>query len=91
METIDMNILKEGHAGALVNVLGSTMNYGVIRMTGNKLVFYTGLGLREMWSPNMNDEQKELAERLKKKSEEELRISGHIGEINLADIRRVLF
>lgn len=91
MEQRDLDVLRENHAGALVLVDGRTINYGVIRRGHGKLVFYTGRGLREIWSPNMNDAQKALAAQLKEKSEQELRLSGHIDEIDLNDIRRVLF
>lgn len=83
--------LRPNHAGALVLDTGETINYGVIEVEHGKLKYYTGRGLREMWSPRMSDEQAAAAAVLKEKSEEELIASEHIAVIPLERIVRVLF
>ena len=70
---------------------GETINYGVIEVEHGRLKYYTGRGLREMWSPRMSEEQKVLAAVLKEKTEEDLMASEHIAEIPLQRIIRVLF
>lgn len=51
---------------------GSRMNAGTIRVEDNHLVHYTGKGLREIWKPNMTEEEMKIAAELKSKSEEYL-------------------
>lgn len=83
--------IKENHAGVITLNDGSKINYGTIRITQNmnKLVYYTGKGLREMFKPDMNDEEKKTAEELKKLDEKTLKRSGHIAEIPLSDIKEI--
>ena len=52
--------VKEGHAGVMTLRDRTQINYGVIRVTQNlsKVIFYTGKGLREMFKPDMNEEEK---------------------------------
>ncbi len=83
--------LRPNHAGALVLDTGETINYGVIEVEHGKLKYYTGRGLREIWSPRMSEEQEAVAAMLKEKTEEELMASGHIAVIPLGRIVRVLF
>lgn len=83
--------LRPNHAGALVLDTGETINYGVIEVGHGKLKYYTGKGLREIWSPRMSKEQASAAAILKEKSEEELISSEHIAVISLERIVRVLF
>jgi len=89
-------LLRFNHAGAMQLKDGRTVNYGVIRVTDNEVLYYTGKGLREMWKPNMNEEEKKRAEELKKISEGEngeqkLMDSGHITVTKFDDIARVMF
>lgn len=51
---------------------GSRINAGTIRVEDNHLVHYTGKGLREIWKPNMTEEEMKIATELKSKSEEYL-------------------
>jgi len=51
---------------------------GFIRVDGNKVFYYTGQGLRTIWKPNMTEEEKKIAEELKKKNEDDLIKLGHI-------------
>lgn len=83
--------LRTNHAGALVLDTGETINYGVIEVKDGKLKYYTGKGLREIWSPRMSEEQATQAAILKEKSEEALIASQHIAVIPLERIVRVLF
>ena len=81
--------VNEGHAGVMTLKDGTQMNYGVIRVTQNlsKMIFYTGKGLREMFKPDMTEEEKIIAEQLKKLDEKTLMKLGHISEMLLTNIR----
>lgn len=83
--------LRPNHAGALVLDTGETINYGVIEVRNGRLKYYTGKGLREIWSPRMSEEQEVVAGILKKRNEADLMASQHIAEIPLERIVRVLF
>jgi hypothetical protein len=67
-----------------------TINMGVIRIETNfDIVYYTGKGIREMYKPEMTDEQKEIAEQLKQKSEDYLIQHHYIGKTPLDNILKV--
>jgi hypothetical protein len=94
--TKGLEILTFNHAGAMKLKNGITANYGVIRVAEGKLVYFTGKGLREIWAPNMTEEQKKDAAVLRKiydngKGEKELIASQHIAITDLDDIDEVLF
>jgi hypothetical protein len=57
---------------------GREINAGTIRIENNYLVHYTGKGLREIWKPEMNPEERVVAEELKKMSEEYLTENNYI-------------
>lgn len=63
--------IKENHAGVMTLNDGTKANCGAIRVTQNmsKLIYYTGKGLREMFKPDMNEDEKRKAEELKKLDE----------------------
>lgn len=89
-------LLQLNHAGAMQLKNGRTVNYGVIKLTDNEVIYYTGKGLREIWKPNMTDEEKKLADQLKEIGEGEngrqkLIDSGHIAITKFDDIERVIF
>lgn len=81
--------VREGHAGVMTLKDGTQMNYCVIRITQNmaKVIFYTGKGLRELFKPNMTEEEKENAEQLKKLDEKTLMKLGYVSEMAVADIQ----
>jgi hypothetical protein len=81
--------VKQGHAGIMTLKDGTQMNYGVIRITQNlsKMIFYTGRGLREMFKPDMNEEEKANAEQLKKLDEKTLMKLGYVSEMPLTNIQ----
>ena len=89
-------LLQVNHAGAMQLKDGRTVNYGVIGLTDNEVIYYTGKGLREMWKPNMTEEEKKLADQLKKigeseNGEQKLIQSEHIAITKFEDIERVIF
>ena len=91
-----IELLRINHAGAMVLKDGNTVNYGVIRIDDEKVVYYTGRGLREMWKPDMAASEQLLAETLKKigeepDGEEKLIASGHIAVTPIEQISRVIF
>jgi len=57
---------------------GSRINAGTIRVEGNHLVHYTGKGLREIYKPNMTEEEKKASAELQSKSEEYLTENNYI-------------
>lgn len=67
------------------------MNYGVIRITQNlsKMIFYTGKGLREMFKPEMTEEEKIKATELKKLDEKTLMKLGYVSEMPFANIQEM--
>lgn len=67
-----------------------TINMGVIRMEKNfDVVYYTGKALREMFKPEMTDEQRIIAEKLKKQPEDYLMLNHYIGKTALDNIIKV--
>lgn len=97
MDTINgMQLFRNNHAGAMVLKNGHTVNYGVIKKDHEKVLYYTGKGLREMWKPTMTEDEKIEAARLKRIEKEEggvqkLIKSGHIAMTYYRDIERILF
>lgn len=87
--------LKPNTAASVELKNGTVVSLGVIRIDADRLVYFTGKGLREMWGQNMNDEERLVAEQLQKtykepNGEEVLTRSGHIAVLPLAHIARVL-
>ncbi len=91
-----LELLRPNHAGAMELKNGRTVNYGVIRVNQSELVYFTGKGLREIWKPEMTDEERkkslELQKLLKSEGgEKKLIDSQHISVIPLIDISRINF
>ena len=88
--------LRFNHAGAMQLKDGRTINYGVIRVTDNEIVYYTGKGLREMWKPDMTEDERKISDELKRigestDGEEKLIKKEHIAITRLDEIARVTF
>lgn len=83
--------IKENHVGVMTLNDGTEVNYGTIRVNQNmsKLIYYTGKGLREIFKPNMTEDEKHKAEELKKLDGKTLMKSGHIAEILLSEIKEL--
>ncbi|MBE7443307.1 MAG: hypothetical protein HS119_12745 [Flavobacteriales bacterium] len=83
--------IKENHAGVMTLNDGTKQNYGAIRVTQNmrKLIYYTGKGLREMFKPDMTEDEKHKAEELKQLDEKTLMKSGHVAKILLSEIKEL--
>ena len=81
--------VNEGHAGVMTLKDGTQMNYGVIRVTRilSKMIFYTGKGLRELFKPDMTEEEKAKAIELKKLDEKTLMKLGYVSELEFANIQ----
>ena len=88
METLTTQ-LKPNTAGVMVLVNGHRVNYGVIEVRNETLLFFTGKGLREIFKPSTPEEEK-AAPALKLKADAEawddLKKSGHVDEVPLARI-----
>ncbi len=80
-----------GHAGVMTLKDGTKVNYGVKRITNDMqtMVYYTGKGLREMFKPNMNEEEKVIATELQKLDEGSLMKVGNLAKISLTDIKEM--
>ena len=83
------SLQKPRHAGKLLMKDGSTKMYGVIELSQNDLIHYTGKGLNEIMSPK-KEEDKIKAEKLKQLSRKELIEQEYIAITNLHDISKVL-
>lgn len=83
-------LYSENHAGVLLLQDGSRMNYGSIRVENGNAVFYTGMGLREIWSDHKKLADIEKAKVLKQKTEAELIESGHIKILPISDIEYLI-
>ncbi len=83
--------INEGHASIMTLKDGTQMNCGVIRVTQNlsKMIFYTGKGLRDMFKPDMTEEEKAKAIELKKLNEKTLMKSGYVSEMPFANIQEM--
>lgn len=91
-----IEFLRPNHAGALQFKNGNTANYGVIELDGNQLTYFTGKGLREIWKPKMNEEERNIAMRLREIYNKEngidlLMETGHVAKTPLDEIDQVLF
>jgi hypothetical protein len=96
MTNKDIEQLRPNKAGSMLLKNGHVVNYGVIRIDNEKVVYYTGKGLREMWKPNMTEKEKAEALKLKEILDEEngeaiLIASEHIAITPLDQIERVNF
>lgn len=81
--------LKPNTAGVMVLVNGHRVNYGVIEVRNEHLLFFTGKGLREIFKPSTHEEAKAapaLKVKVDAKSWDELKRSGHVDEVPLARI-----
>lgn len=70
--------LKPNDTSILTLSDGSRMNAGTIRVEDNHLVHYTGKGLREIWKPDMTEDEMKIAEELKSKTEDYLAENNYI-------------
>ena len=87
--------LKPGTAGVMELTDGTTANFGVIRVEPYALVHYTGQGLRVIHKPDMNEEEKVEARRLKAllkepHGQQQLIALGHIAVTPWLRIARIL-
>lgn len=88
--------IKENHAGVMTLNDGAKLNCVMKRITRithnqnrSKLIYYTDKGLREIFKPDMTEDEKHQAEELKKQDEKTLMKSGHIDEIPLSEIKEL--
>lgn len=83
-------LYSENHAGVLQLYDGRRMNYGSIRVENGNAVFYTGMGLREIWTDHKEQADIEKAKALKQKTEAELIESGHIKVLPISQIQHLV-
>lgn len=69
---------------------GEKINAGWKRFDGDYIVYYTGKGLREMWKPNMTEEELLRANILRQKEESELIQEGMIAKTLISEISDVI-
>jgi len=91
VKSLVLDKLIEGKAITIELINGQRINAGIIRIDENfDIVHYTGKGLSEIWKPDMTDEERENAEKLKTKPEEFLMQHQFVAKMPLDDIARVV-
>lgn len=88
MFNIGLEILKTNHAGLLYTVDGQTVNYGVIRIQDQQLVYYTHLAFVDIFSHRIDQTTRQS---FLSKGEPWLINNNYISKIKLSDISYVLF
>jgi hypothetical protein len=86
----NIELLKEGHAGVLLLNDGTMTNYGVISILHDRVIYYNGKGLREIWNQNLTEKDREKAEQLKCLDKEELIDLGYVVITLFEDILEVI-
>ena len=76
---------RKGTAGVMTLKNGDSCNYGADGTENGLFCYYTGQGLREIFSQKTEDQRK-IASDLQKKGKEELIASGHYARTPLSDI-----
>lgn len=90
VKSLVLDKLVANRAVVMDLINGQRMNAGIIRIEDNfDVVYNTGKGLREIWKPNMTNEEKIKAEELKLKSEEFLIQHQYIMKTPLEEIDRI--
>lgn len=79
--------LGSNRAGVLRLTDGQIANYGTIRVEDGNFIFYTGQGLREIWSSSADPEK---AKELKTLGEEALIKLGHITIVPISEIEEII-
>ena len=75
----------------LENHQSETIKMGIIRIEKNfEVVYYTSKGLRDMMKSDLTDEQKQLADKLKGKSEDFLIENKYIAKVAFENILKVV-
>jgi hypothetical protein len=82
--------IKEGEARNVILRKGGTMSVGFIRVENDEVVFYTGKALREIFKPNMNEEERKKSAELRKLGEEELIEKEYIDRLKINEIKDVV-
>ena len=86
----NIELLKEGHAGVMLLKDGTKTNYGVISTFHDRVIYYNGKGLREIWDQNLTGKEREKAEQLKCLDKEELIDLGYVTITLFEDILEVI-
>jgi hypothetical protein len=82
-----LNKIQEGEARVAILNNGKRINLGLIRIEGDEVVYFTGKGLRELFKPNMTEEERKKADALKMLSEEEMISEQYISRMKIAEIK----
>jgi hypothetical protein len=83
------NKIVSGQARIATLMDGQRINVGWIRIEGDEVFYYTGKGLREIYKPNMNEEEKKKAAELQKWTEEQLIKGEYIAKRKLSDFKDI--
>lgn len=86
-----LDLLQPNHAGMMILKDGRAVNYGVIRIENNILVYYTKSGMSAFNAPAVDAAMTEESQRLKALPKEELITQGFVATVSLDDIERVMF
>jgi hypothetical protein len=80
----------EGQARIALLRTGEKINVGFHKIEGEDVYYYTGKGLREIFKPNMTEEEKLKADTLKLLSEEELLAGEYLAKRKISDFKEIL-
>ena len=90
VKSLILDKLIEGRALKLEFINGKSINAGIIRIEKDfNVVYYTGKGLREIWKPDMTEEERVNAEFLNNQSESYLLEHQYMMKTPLDDIVKV--
>lgn len=84
----DKIVIGQARVGVLNN--NDKINVGWIRIENDEVIYYTGKGLREIWKPNMTEEERNKAEQLKSKTETELIKLNYIERRKINDFKDIV-
>jgi len=81
--------IKIGEAKIATLKTGERINVGFQRIDGDEVIYYTGKGLRAMFKPDMTEEEKKQADKLKELTEEELIQNQCMARKNINDFKDI--
>lgn len=78
-----------GHAKTATLDNGEKISVGFHRIEGDEVIYYTGKGLRDIFGPNMNEEEQHAAQKLQSLSEEELIAGQYMERRKISDFENI--
>jgi len=85
-----LDILLDGHAGVMKLRNGDYANYRVIRNEGDRFVYYTGRGIREIFTDTLSEDEELRKTRLNALDERNLIFSRHVAITLFTEIEEII-